>query len=725
MVASTLLFLSFVLVPVSADTVVSVAESQANANPIRKVVTMLQNMQKKVAAEGKKEKELFEKFMCYCQTGESELQGSITTADTKISELDSSVREAIAQKAQLEVELKAAQTDRAEAKEAIAKATALREKEAKAFTKESTDYKTNIEALKGAISAISTGMSGSFLQTTLAATVRKIAMNGPNMEDTDRQELISFLSGEQTNGYVPKSGEIVGILKQMEDEMTKSLELITADEDAAIASYKELMAAKSKEIESLTEAIESKSKRSGNLAVEIAMMQNDLEDTTEALAQDKKFLADLSKNCATKEAEWDEIQAMRAQEMVALADTIKILNDDDALELFKKTLPSAAGFLQVAVSAKAMRAKALEIIRKVEKNQPSNKVALGFVEFALQGKLMQFDKVIKMIDNMVSDLKKEQTDDDAKRDYCNTEIDAAEDKKKSLDQTIKDLGTSIADAEEGIATTKSEIEALQDGIKALDKSVAEATEQRKEEHEDYTELMASDNSAKELLHFAKNRLNKFYNPKLYKPAPKRTLSEEDSIVVSMGGSLAPTAAPGGIAGTGIAFVEIAQHSVKKAVEAPPPAPEAPGPFKKKTEESNGVIAMIDLLVKDLDKEMQEADVTEKDAQKEYESMMADSAAKRAEDSKTITDKSGIKAQLESELQASKESKDSATKELLATVEYQASLHKECDWLLKYFDVRKEARASEIDALGKAKAVLSGADYSLLQKNINTRFLQPQ
>jgi chromosome segregation ATPase len=347
MVASALILMSLMCLPANADTAVSVsaAESQANANPIRKVVTMLQNMQKKVTAEGAKEKELFDKFMCYCQTGSSDLQGSISSAESKISEVDSAVKEAIAQKAQLEAELKAAQADRAEAKEAIAKATALREKEAKAFMKESTEYKSNIAALKGAISAISSGMSGGFLQTNVAATVRKIAMNGPNMEDTDRQELIAFLSGEQSMGYVPKSGEIVGILKQMEDEMTKSLEEITADEDSAKASYSDLLTAKKKQIESLTEAIESKSKRVGNLAVEIAMMQNDLEDTSQALAQDQKFLQDLSKNCATKEQEWDEIQAMRAQELVALAETIKILNDDDALELFKKNIAECCWFL--------------------------------------------------------------------------------------------------------------------------------------------------------------------------------------------------------------------------------------------------------------------------------------------------------------------------------------------------------------------------------------------
>merc|ERR1719281_1067930 len=124
--------------------------------------------------------------------------------------------------------------------------------------------------------------------------------------------------------------------------------------------------------------------------------------------------------------------------------------------------------------------------------------------------------------------------------------------------------------------------------------------------------------------------------------------------------------------------------------------------------------MIHLLIKDLDREMQTAEVDEKNAQENYEKMMADSASKRAEDSKAVTDKTSMKAQLETDLEEAKEGKATHTKELMATLEYMSSLHKECDWLLKNFDIRKEARASEVDALGKAKAVLSGADFSLLQ-----------
>merc|ERR1719235_1151369 len=177
---------------------------------------------------------------------------------------------------------------------------------------------------------------------------------------------------------------------------------------------------------------------------------------------------------------------------------------------------------------------------------------------------------------------------------------------RELNLDISDLEKAIADGEESISALTSEIKALAAGIKALDKEVAEQTEQRKAEHEDFVESVAANTAALDVLEFAKNRLNKFYNPALYKAPPKRELSEEERITVNMGGTLAPTAPPAGIAGTGIAVVQTAT--------APPPPPETFGAYAKKTEESNGVMAMMDMLVKDLDKEMTVLTAEEKDAQ---------------------------------------------------------------------------------------------------------------
>jgi len=445
-------------------------------------------------------------------------------------------------------------------------------------------------------------MGAAFLQSPAASRVLRLAQK--RQED----DLVAFLSGTQGDNYAPAGGQIIGILKTMQDEMEADFAEEKAAEEAAIKAYDELMAAKTKEVNALTKAIEEKMQRAGELAVEIVEMKNDLGDTGAALIDDKKFLADLEKNCKTKADEWEVIVKTRNEELLALADTIKILNDDDALELFKKTLPSSS-FIQVKVSSTTVRANALALIRSVQSSTGFDRHHLDFIALAIQGKKIGFDKVIKMIDDMVATLKTEQTDDDSKKEYCGKELDTADDTKKSLEKSISDLDATIADTKEAIATLEDDIKALQSSIKALDESVSEATAQRKEENEDYTELMASDSAAKELLGFAKNRLNKFYNPKLYKAPPKRVLSEEDRITVNMGGTLAPTAAPGGIAGTGVTALADVSEQVK-----PPPPPEAPGAYKKKSEDTNGVIAMIDLLIKDLDKEMTVSTTEENDAQ---------------------------------------------------------------------------------------------------------------
>merc|ERR1712194_303676 len=466
-----------------------------------------------------------------------------------------------------------------------------------------------------------------------AKRVRQFAMESADLPDATRDELLSFLSGGSNQGYVPQSGEIVGILKTVHDEMTKAFNDATDVENDALKNYVELSAAKKQEISILQAQIESEMTRSGNLGVSIAEMENDKEDTEQALSADQKFKVELKQSCATKSGEWEGIKKTRQEELTAIAETIRVLNDDDALELFKKTLPSASmSLVQVAESTTALRVRALAVLAKATGGRPG----LDLISLALRGKKVGFEKVIGMINEMVKNLANEQGEDESKKGYCDTQLDQNEDKK--------------------------------------------------------------------------NRLNKFYNPTMYKPPPGREMSEEERITVNMGGTLKPIVA-GGIAGTGIgaSFVQVSSSK-----DAPPPPPETFGAYTKKTEKGHGVVGMIDLLVADLDKELQAATVNEKEAQQEYETMMQDASEKRAADSKSITQKSAEKASTEEALQDEQDKKGETTKELMNTAKFISSLHGECDWLLKYFGARKEARAGEVEALKNAKAVLSGADYSLLQ-----------
>merc|ERR1719235_1818866 len=105
--------------------------------------------------------------------------------------------------------------------------------------------------------------------------------------------------------------------------------------------------------------------------------------------------------------------------------------------------------------------------------------------------------------------------------------------------------------------------------------------------------------------------------------------------------------------------------------------------------------------------------------------MKEAAEKRATDSKSLADKQKAKAELEADLEADTDEKKATTKTLMATLKHIQSLHAECDWLLQYFEVRKEARAGEVESLKTAKAVLSGADFALLQTGRNHRSLRGQ
>merc|ERR1719270_423638 len=186
--------------------------------------------------------------------------------------------------------------------------------------------------------------------------------------------------------------------------------------------------------------------------------------------------------------------------------------------------------------------------------------------------------------------------------------------------------------------------------------------------------MANNVAAKKILELAKGRLAKFYSPKSSAAA---------------------------------SFVTVGQHDVESA--APPPPPETWGAYKKQTEEAGGILGMLQMMIADVEKEITESKIEEKNAQEEYETLIADSGEKRRRDSKSLSDKESAKADLEKELQQMAKEEKTTKFEVMATAETLKDLHLECDWLLSNFEARKEARSGEIDALKKAKAVLSGAE----------------
>merc|ERR1719353_2558981 len=636
---------------------------------------------------------MYDKFMCYCDGNTDEMAKSVEEAAQRITELKAKLQSSIAEKDQLDQELIAHKQDREAANQDLAKATAIREKEHAEYLELTGESKENLDAMTSAIAALEKGMGGGFLQskTSLMDRLHKILNSAQSLDAYQRSTVTAFLSGGQNpyGDYHGQSGEIVGILKTMKDEMDAGLNGAVGDEEKAAAGYGELAAAKKEEISAAGSAIESKTQRSGTLAVTITTTKGDIKDTTNEMEDTEAFLANLKVECAEKKKEWSVRCQIRAEEVAAISEAIKVLNDDDALDLFKKTLSliqgpagSQLGFIQQHEAQHNRAQQALQQLQSTKVDQKNLQVQ--FLENALKSKNVDFSKVIQMVTEMQAVLKEEQASDDAQKSFCDKDISKTDKEQKDTEEEIASSAALIEECQEASAQTADEIALLQKEIKELDLAVAEATEQRKEEHGEYIQFMEENNAAVQLLEKAKNKLAKFYRPSQYveetTPAPVALME-------------------------GLTFVQV-HHK-----EAPPPPPETWGAYKKKEGKSNGAFALLDRLSKDLQDGIADAEHDEKTSQKDYETLMEDSTTSRAQKAESITEKEAAKADLDLKIETASEKKTALEADLLNIKDYLSKLHAQCDFLVENFDVRKTARDTELESLANAKAVLSGADFS--------------
>merc|ERR1719247_3394774 len=319
------------------------------------------------------------------------------------------------------------------------------------------------------------------------------------------------------------------------------------------------------------------------------------------------------------------------------------------------------GLLQQRTSARAeasVVARARTMVAALTRKGGPHKAQLELLETSLKAKKVDFSKVLAMIDGMVSVLKEEQSDDDSTKAFCDKDLEKSQSEQKDTEEAIAASEAFVDETTAESAATADEIKELQKEIKALDKAVAEATEQRKEEHADFLVFQQQSNAALQLIEKAKNRLMKFYRPTMYKEAPTQELTEEEKILAASGRSdMIATPAPEYIAGTTqTVFAEVRSHSNDDG--APPPPPETWGAYQKKDGKSNGVIALMDMLLKELSGDLTTSENEEKTSQKDYERLMGDSTKTRAQNVASITDKEAAKADMDTAIEQTKAKLDS-------------------------------------------------------------------
>merc|ERR1719230_1445735 len=414
------------------------------------------------------------------------------------------------------------------------------------------------------------------------------------------------------------------------------------------------------------------------------MLQMNLLDLQAVLKTDIAYLKMLKERCEMMDKEWEARQKMRAEEMEACTKALAVLNSDDAQQTFSRTFNAA--FLQTLMEAtanKQLQSRASDLLKTeaLKLNSPRLNA------LAVHVRLDAFTKVKAAIKDMVAELQKQQKEEIAHKDFCidglhenKMKTDKKSREKESLEATIEDLTITIEELTKELAQLKQEI---------ADDKIAQkrAGEDREKEHNEFEVIVADQRATQKYTSQALDVLKKFYDSN----AAKR-------------GSLAQNDAPPG-ANTSHIKKTVAYEAKETEVAGPPP-PSGFGTYKKKA----GVIPMIEDIIADAKKMEMEAIRDEENAQKTYEDFVVETNSEIEVASKSIVDKTAEKATLEKQLAEAKESLANVSLELEQLANGLLDLHSSCDYILKNFDARQEARASEMDALKKAEAILSGAKF---------------
>jgi len=693
----------------------SVGSSKSKDTPVTRVVNLLKEMSKTLQKEQEEDEELYHTLACWCNNNKYEKNEASDAANSKISDLEATIEMLTAKSKELKTKIEELEAEVAADKAALAQAIALREKQMKEFHSLELDDIAAIENLKAALVVLSKHEGAAFPQMPLSL----IQVQGKQepwsaepeshlshsfdevmrQQGTDDQHsrvtqaAPGFLQDRSPDGnaqggwspldistvkrafktasallqhrhgqeYYPsynfQSGEIVGVLKQLKEEMEGDLVDAQKTEATRAAAFAELRAAKTSEIESGEKMAETKEDELAQTHNDLAEAKEDLGQTQKQLAEDQKFLKNLGKTCAEADANFEERKKSRLAEIQAVAETIQILVGDEARDAMDTTFSS---FLQTSQKADKRRRDAASILR--QSAQKTHNPALSMLASSVE--LDAFTKVKAMIDKMIATLKAQQADEVKKNDWCISELQENEMATMKTKDLKADLEAKIEQLEVTIKTLAEEIEKAHLDIGNLRVALQRASENRKQENLDFQKVVADQMVTREVLEKALDKLATFYD-------------------------------------------EAAFAQTKKSKQTPP----VPQMEYKKSSGASGVMSIIEKLIYETKEITAESKKSESEAQAAYEALIGDTNDSISNLTKEITSKTKAKAQAKKDLALTQGDLADAVTELEDLGKYNADLHSECDYLTKNFNNRQTARAEEIEALQQAKQILNGANLS--------------
>jgi len=293
---------------------------------------------------------------------------------------------------------------------------------------------------------------------------------------------------------------------------------------------------------------------------------------------------------------------------------------------------------------------------------------------AVSAQLDGFEKVKEMMDKMVVELKKQQKAEYEKHESCKKDIDANEDSTMEKEAEKKDLDAKITSLTGELEALTNELAELAQQVKEAHISLKQAGETRKKENHEFQQVVSDQRATITILTKALDRLKAFYSEKSF-------LS-----------------------------LRVDEHRQEPGAAVPPPPPA--GKEYKKNGMSGGVLQMMEKIIQDAETADREAVAAEQHSQQEYSEFVANTNGMLDSYEKSIAGKTEAKEKATADKLVAGQDLAAVETALGDLKSENKALHLDCDYLLKNYNIRQTARQEEIEAIGEAKAILSGADFGL-------------
>lgn len=656
--------------------------------PVSKVVDLLRQMKTQLEKEGDADEQVYEKLACWCETNNKAKTQAIADAETHLSNLQAAIEKNAALSATLKVEIEGLEREVAKNQESLEAATALRNKQKADFISEEKEMVQSIQALNAAVVVLGKHHGGAALLSSSAAanavaTVRsELRRHGDLLRGfitpRQRRALSAFLQAGGSDyfdvaptfkqAYNPQSGEIFGILRQMQATFETDLSQSQREEVSAQEAYNGLKAAKEEEIRTGQASLQDKKEQLAKADEGLAQGKEDREDTQNSLSVDQQFLVELKQKCTMTDQEWEERQKLRQAELTAVSEAISLLSSDDARDLFSKNFNrNQVSFVQLQqVGSFQVREQLAGVLSKIATRTGSPKLSA----LATRVKLDTFVRVKKAIDDMVAQLVQEKAEEIRHRDLCITELNTNEKSTAKELHTKRNWESQISTLDMKVRSLKSTINMLNAEIEELNTERERARQNREAEKAEFEGVLAEQKASESLLRQALSVLESQYGVK------KVGLVQQGVLIQS-----------------------------NSTFRAPPPG------FKthEKSGQYPGVLALLEHIIQSCQQMQQESLKAEAAARDAYTQFVSDTTRSVEAKQASIIDRTSEMSAAQQDLLQAKSELDGTVTELETLSNGLADLHSSCDYIIKNFDMRQEARDQEVEALRQAKAFLSGME----------------